>query len=395
MSDPIVVVGAARTPIGRYAGSLAGVDAYVLGATAVAAAMERAGLDRAAEVDEVVMGCIAQIGPDSYNARRVALAAGLPDSTPAFNVNRLCGSGLQAILSGAMELQVGHGSVVVAGGNESMSRVPFLLPEARAGHALGDRALVDGTVAILTDPWSGQHMGATAENVAREYGVSRTEQDSWALLSQQRTAAATEAGRFVAQIAPVSVPARRGATIEVTTDEHPRPDTTAEALAALRPAFDREGTVTAGNSSGINDGGAAVVLMRESEARAKGHTPLARLVDWASGAMDPQLMGVAPVIAVERVLARTSMSIADLGVVELNEAFASQVVAVMRETGMTHEQVNPLGGAIALGHPVGATGAILTVKLVHALHDLDVERGLVTMCIGGGQALAAIFERCS
>lgn len=395
MQDPIVVVSAARTPIGRYAGSLSGIDGHVLGATAVGAALDRAGLARTEGVDEVVMGCIAQVGPDSYNARRVALAAGLPDSTPAFNVNRLCGSGLQAILSGAMELQTGHGSVIVAGGNESMSRVPFLMPEARAGHALGNRALVDGTVAILTDPWSGQHMGVTAENVAREYGVTRADQDAWALLSQQRTATAVADGRFDGQIVPVAVPARRGSVTEVSADEHPRPDTTADALADLRPAFDKEGTVTAGNSSGINDGGAAVVLMRESEARALGRAPLARLVDWAGAAMDPQLMGVAPVIAVRQVLERTSMAMADIDIIELNEAFAAQVVAVMRATGMSPEQVNPLGGAIALGHPVGATGAILTVKLVHALHDLDAERGLVTMCIGGGQALAAVFERCS
>jgi len=395
VQDPIVIVSGARTPIGRYAGSLSHVEAHVLGATAVSAALDRAALDHADGVDEVVMGCIAQMGPDSYNARRVTLAAGLPDDTPAFNVNRLCGSGLQAIISGAMELQAGHGSVIVAGGNESMSRVPFLVPEARAGHALGDRALIDGTVAILTDPWSGKHMGVTAENVAREYGITRADQDSWALLSQQRAAAAVAEGRFERQIAPVAVPDRRGAVAQVTADEHPRPDTSANGLATLRPAFDREGTVTAGNSSGINDGGAAVVLMRESEARAVGRDPLARLVDWASAAMDPQLMGVAPIIAVRRVLNRTALTMADIDIVELNEAFAAQVVAVMRETGMTHEQVNPLGGAIALGHPVGATGAILTVKLVHALQDLDAERGLVTMCIGGGQALAAVFERCS
>jgi acetyl-CoA C-acetyltransferase len=384
-------VNGARTPIGRYAGALSGVDAYELGATAVHAAVTRAGIDPNS-VDEVIMGCIGQVGADAYNARRVALKAGLPESTTAYTVNRLCGSGLQAILSGAMQLQVGASDVVAAGGNESMSRLPWLVPDARAGHRLGDRVIQDGTLAILTDPWSNAPMGVTAENVAAQYGVTRADQDAYALASQQRAADAITRGAFVEQIAPVAITSRKGTTT-VLEDEHPRPDTTLESLASLRPAFASEGTVTAGNSSGINDGGAAVILMREDEAVARGLTPQMRLVGWAKGAMDPQLMGYAPTIAVKRVLEKTGMTIEDIDIVELNEAFAAQVVAVMRDTGMSEEQTNPNGGAIAFGHPVGATGAILTVKLAHDLIDRDLNTGMVTMCIGGGQALAAIFAR--
>jgi acetyl-CoA C-acetyltransferase len=385
-------VNGARTPIGRYAGALASVDGHELGAGALRAAISRSGLDPAS-IDEVIMGCIGQVGADAYNARRVALAAGLPESTTAFTVNRLCGSGLQAILSGAMQLQTGASDVVAAGGNESMSRLPWLVPDARAGHRLGDRVIQDGTLAILTDPWSNAPMGVTAENVARAYGVNREDQDAYALASQQRAKAAIDRGAFTAQIAPVDIASRKGTTT-VTEDEHPRPDTSLESLASLRPAFVDGGTVTAGNSSGINDGGAAVILMREDDAVAQGLAPQMRLVAWAKGAMDPQLMGYAPTIAVKRVLGKTGMAIKDIDVIELNEAFAAQVLAVMRDTGMSEEQTNPNGGAIAFGHPVGATGAILTVKLAHDLIDRDLSTGMVTMCIGGGQALAAIFARC-
>jgi acetyl-CoA C-acetyltransferase len=388
----IVVVEAVRTPIGRYAGAFADVDAHELGATAVRAAVQRAEVDPGS-VDEVIMGCIGLVGPDAYNARRVSLAAGLPLGTTAFNVNRLCGSGLQAILSGAMQLQVGQSDLVVAGGNENMSRLPYLLPEARAGHRLGDRTLVDGTLAVLTDPWSNAPMGATAENVAREHSVSRADQDAWALVSQQRAAAAVQRHAFDGQVQPVEIAGRSGDVTTVVLDEHPRPDTDLDSLARLRPAFATDGTVTAGNASGINDGAAAVVLMREDDAIAQGREPLARLVDWSRAALDPSVMGFAPTIAVERLLERTGLAMSDLDVIELNEAFAAQVLAVMRATGMSEEQVNPNGGAIAFGHPVGATGAILTVRLVHDLRDRDLTRGMVTLCIGGGQALAAIFER--
>jgi acetyl-CoA C-acetyltransferase len=389
--ESVVVVSGARTPIGSFGGALSSVEAHELGAVAVRAALDRAGADL--PVDEVVLGCIGQVGPDAYNARRVALAAGLPVSTPAFNVNRLCGSGLQALLTGAMQLQTGHGDVVVAGGDESMSQQPFLVPAARDGWRLGDRQLVDGTLSMVTDPWGGYPMGATAEKVAQRFGVSREEQDAWALLSQQRTKAAVDGRAFVAETVPVTVRSRRGDTV-VDADEHPRPSTTAEDLAALRPAFASDGTVTAGNSSGINDGAAAVVLMRESDARARGLAVLGRLVGWQSAALEPEIMGYAPTTAIARLLDRLGLAASDLDVVELNEAFAAQVVAVIRDAGLDPERTNPNGGGIALGHPVGATGAILVVKLLHDLHRRDLERGMVTMCIGGGQALAAVFERC-
>ncbi|RKT35645.1 acetyl-CoA C-acetyltransferase [Microbacterium sp. AG1240] len=388
--ERVVLVAGARTPIGSFAGSLSTVPAHELGAAAVGAALERAGLSPA-DVDEVVMGCIAQNGPDAYNARRVALAAGLPTRVPAFTVNRLCGSGLQAIWSGAQELLWGGVDVVVAGGDESMSRTPFLDFGARDGARLGDRRLLDGTLAILTDPFSGKHMGTTAENVAERYGVSRREQDEFALESQRR--AATDAARaaFAEEIVPVTTPGRTG--VEVAVDQHPRPDTSLEVLAGLRAAFREGGSVTAGNSSGINDGAAATVLMRESDARDRGLAGLATLEAVATAGVDPEIMGYAPVIALERLWAQTGLTPADVDVVELNEAFAAQAVAVIRDAGLDPEKTNPYGGAIALGHPVGATGAILSVRAAIDLRRRDLEYAVVTMCIGGGQALAALFRR--
>ena len=387
----VVLVSGARTPIGSYGRSLADVPAHELGAAVVRRALEAC---PDTVIDEVIMGCVGQVGGDAYNARRVALAAGLPISTPAFNVNRLCGSGLQAVLSAAMQVQSGDSTVIVAGGDESMSRQPALLSTARDGLRLGHRSLVDGTLSLMTDPWSDELMGVTAENVARRFGVSRTEQDEWAALSQSRTAQAQASGVFVEQIVPITVAYDKGATTVVETDEHPRPQTTVEALAALRPAFAANGTVTPGNSSGINDGAAAVVVMLEETAARLGRPARMRLRAWSSAALEPGLMGYAPTIAVGRALDRAGLSMSELDVIELNEAFAAQVVAVVRDTGMDPDKVNPNGGAIALGHPVGATGAILTVKLMHDLADRDLQFGMVTMCIGGGQALAAIFERC-
>jgi acetyl-CoA C-acetyltransferase len=389
----VVVVGAARTPIGKYAGAFATVPAHELGAATVRAALSRAQVPPEA-VDEVIMGCIAQVGPDAYNARRVSIAAGIPVSSTAVTVNRLCGSGLQSILDGAMQLQVGASDVVVAGGDENMTRVPYLMPEGRAGFRLGDRSLIDGTLAMLTDPWSNELMGSTAEAVARVHSVSRLDQDTWAALSQQRAVAAMARGVFAEQIVGIDVPMGKGKTTTVTIDEHPRAGTTVETLALLVPSFAKDGTVTAGNSSGINDGAGAVVLMREEDAIREGRQPMLRLRAWGRGGLEPGLMGFAPSIAIPRALAKAGMSIEDLDVVELNEAFAAQVVAVMRTMKMTEEQTNPNGGAIAFGHPVGATGAILTTRLAYDLRDRDLQTGMVTMCIGGGQALAAIFERC-
>ncbi|WP_228684687.1 thiolase family protein [Amycolatopsis thermoflava] len=388
--DRIVLLEGARTPVGSFGGAFKDVPGFELGATAAKAAIERSGVEPEA-IGEVVMGCIGQVGPDAYNARRVALAAGLPVSTPAYTVNRLCGSGLQAIWSAAMQMRWGGVDLALAGGDESMSRMPFYDFGARSGYRLGDRTLADGTVMMLTDPFHNVHMGVTAENVAREYGISRQEQDEFALESQRRAASVAAKVAFAEEIVPVEVGGRRPVT--VTEDEHPKPGTTLEALAKLRPAFEKDGTVTAGNASGINDGAAAVVLARESVAAEQGLTGLVALEAVATAAMEPELMGYAPVPALNKLFAQTGTTPADIDVVELNEAFASQAVAVIRDAGLDPEKTNPYGGAIALGHPVGATGAILTLRAAKHLVRNDQELGVVTMCIGGGQALAALLRR--
>jgi acetyl-CoA C-acetyltransferase len=415
-SQTIVIVGAARTAIGKYGGGFKNTPAHELGAAAIRAAMERAGVT-ADMVDEVVMGQVGEVGPDAYNARRCALAAGLPVTSTAMNVNRLCGSGLQAIWTGALEILSGAARVVVAGGDENMTRQPFLDYGARLdGFKLGDRTLVDGTLSLVTDPFGRYPMGETAERVAGRYNVSREEQDRWALRSQQRTTAAIRSGYFVEQIVPMTV--REGKReVEVKTDEHPR-ETTLEKLATLPPVFRKgaganpanpanvntpealvEGarplpTVTAGNSSGINDAGAAVVLMTEEQARAEGRRPLMRMAAAAVAGYEPEIMGIVPIYAVRSVLTTMRMKPSDLDVIELNEAFAAQVLPIMRETELDPERVNPDGGAIALGHPIGATGAILTVKALYWLKRHQAEWALVTMCIGGGQGIAAIFQNC-
>ncbi|MHA6758259.1 thiolase family protein [Streptacidiphilus sp. PAMC 29251] len=389
-TQKIVVVDGARTPIGSFGKAFKDVPAHQLGAVAVREALRRSGVD-AAEVEEVVMGCIGQVGPDAYNARRVALAAGLPESTPAYTVNRLCGSGLQAVWSAAMQMNWGGAEVTVAGGDESMSRMPFLDFGARSGYRLGDRTLVDGTVGILTDPFSKEHMGRTAEAVARRYRVSRTEQDEFAVESQRRAASDRARAVFAEEITPVETGGRRSVT--VTEDEHPKPGTTMEALAKLPPAFEAGGSVTAGNSSGINDGAAALVLATERAAAARGLSGLVALEAVATAAMEPGLMGYAPVLALDKLFKQTGTSPSDIGIVELNEAFAAQAVAVIRDAGLDPATTNPYGGAIALGHPVGATGAILTLRVAKDMVRRDLELGIVTMCIGGGQALAALFRR--
>ncbi|MCW2793535.1 MAG: acetyl-CoA acetyltransferase [Nocardioides sp.] len=388
--DRIVLVDGARTPVGSFGGVFKDVPAHELGAAATRAALERAGFG-AADVEEVVMGCIGQVGPDAYNARRVAVAAGLPTSVPAYTVNRLCGSGLQAIWSAAMEMRWNDLDVALAGGDESMSRMPFYDFGARNGYRLGDRPLVDGTVMMLTDPFHGFHMGVTAERVAEKYDVSRVAQDEFAAESQRRAATSAARAVFAEEIVPVEVGGRRPVT--VTEDQHPKPETTVETLAVLRPAFAADGTVTAGNASGINDGAAAVVLARESVVAERGLTGLVTLEAVATAAMEPELMGYAPVLALRSLFSKTGTTPRDIDVVELNEAFASQAVAVIRDAGLDPEKVNPYGGAIALGHPVGATGAILSLRVARDLVRRDLELGVVTMCIGGGQALAALFRR--
>lgn len=386
----IVIVDGARTPIGRFAGSLSSVPAHELGAIAAIEAMKRAGV-APADIDEVIMGCIGQVGPDGYNARRVALAAGLPNRVPAFNVNRLCGSGLQAIWSGAQQLRWGGTDVVLAGGDESMSRMPFYDYEARGNSRLGNRTLLDGTLAMLTDPFTSEHMGVTAENVADRYKVSREQQDEFAAESQRRAATAEAKAAFAEEITAVEVGGRKPFTVD--TDEHPRPETTVESLAALKPAFRAGGSVTAGNASGINDGAAAVVMMREETLKEKDLNGLATLEYVATAALEPEIMGYAPVLALKRLFADTGLSPKDIGVIELNEAFASQAVAVIRDAGLDPSTTNPYGGAIALGHPVGATAAMLTLRAAKDLKRKNLDYAIVTMCIGGGQALAALLKR--
>lgn len=388
--EPIVVVDGARTPVGSFGGVFKDVPAHELGATAAKAALARAGV-APEDIDEVVMGCIGQVGPDAYNARRVALAAGLPVSTPAYTVNRLCGSGLQAVWSAAMQMRWGGVDFALAGGDENMSRMPFYDFGARNGYKLGDRTLVDGTVGMLTDPFHNVHMGVTAENVATKYGVSRIEQDEFAVESQRRAATAAAKAAFAEEITPVEIGGRKPVTVD--TDEHPKPGTTAETLGKLRAAFVSGGTVTAGNASGINDGAGALVLATQSAAQEKGLTGLVTIEAVATGALEPELMGYAPVLALRNLFEQTGTTPADIGVVELNEAFASQAIATIRDAGLDPEKTNPYGGAIALGHAVGATGAILSLRVAKDMVRRDLELGIVTMCIGGGQALAALFRR--
>ena len=388
--ERVAIIAGARTPIGSFGKAFRGTAAHELGAVAVREALVRAGI-APEEVGEVVMGNIGQVGADAYNARRVSIGAGMQTSVPAFTVNRLCGSGLQAIWSGAQQLLWGGVDVVVAGGDENMTRLPFYDYNARFNDRLGDRTLVDGTLQMLSDPFTGMHMGVTAENVASRFGVSREQQDAFAVESQRRAALPAAQAAFAEEIVPVTTSGRNPVTVSV--DEHPKPGTTLEVLAGLRPAFAEGGSVTAGNSSGINDGAAAVVLMRESDARTRGLTPLATLEAVTTAGVDPDIMGYAPTDALTKLFAQTGLTPDDIGHTELNEAFASQALAVIRDAGLDPERTNPFGGAIALGHPVGATGAILTLRAALDFRRRGHDHAIVSMCIGGGQALAALLRR--
>ena len=389
--EGIVVAGGVRTAIGKFAGAFKDTPSSDLGANAIRAAVERAGIGPEV-VDEVILGCVGQVGEDAFNARLATLKAGLPEKTTAFNVNRLCGSGLQAINSAVQELRTGEAQVVVAGGNENMSIQPYLLPRSQVGWRLGEATLIDGTMSLVTDPFGRYQMGSTAEKVADRYDVSREAQDKFAAESQRRTAAAIAEGRFDDQIVPVAIPQKKGDPVIARVDEHPRPGTTMESLGRLKPAFREGGSVTAGNSSGINDAGAAVVVMTKAKADELGVTPQLEWVADAVAGIAPEIMGVAPIFAVQNLLKKVGMTINDIDLMELNEAFAAQAVAVIRELEIDPEKVNPNGGAIALGHPVGATGAILTVKLAYELKRRKAEWGIVTMCIGGGQGIATLFR---
>jgi acetyl-CoA C-acetyltransferase len=389
----IFVVGAARTAIGTFGGALKDVPNTQLATTAVRAAIERSGVAPDA-VGHLVMGNVIPTDVrDAYLSRVAAIDAGCPIETPAFNVNRLCGSGLQAIVSAAQAIALGDCDIAIGAGSESMSRGPYFDTSARYGARMGDAVLVDYMLGILHDPWEKMHMGITAENVAARYKISREQQDELAAASHQRAAAALAAGRFKEQIVAVEVKTRKG-TVLFDTDEHVRADTTVETLAKMKPAFKKEGgVVTAGNASGINDGAAAVVLAEGARAKALGLKPLARLVGYAHAGVEPAYMGIGPVPATRKVLERTGLKVADLDVIESNEAFAAQACAVVKELGLDPAKVNPNGSGISLGHPVGATGTIITVKAIAELQRTGGRYALVTMCIGGGQGIAAIFER--
>jgi acetyl-CoA C-acetyltransferase len=389
---PVFVLSAARTPIGKFGGAFASLSAADLGEAAAKAALERSGLPPAA-VDETIFGHARQAGGGPNTARQVSHRAGVPDATPAFTVNKACASSLKAITLGALTIAAGENDVVLAGGTECMSATPYLLPRARFGMRMGDTEVVD---AMYRDgflcPLCGQLMGETAENLVREYGILRAEQDAYALESQRRAVAAAKEGRFADEIIPVSVQGRKG-TVEVIADEHPRADSSLESLSRLPPVFDPQGTVHAGNSSGITDGAAALVLGTEEEAKKAGVEPLARVAAWTSAGVDPARMGIGPVPAIRALLEKTKLKLSDIDLIELNEAFASQVIACARDLSLDLSRVNVNGGAVALGHPIGATGARITTTLLHELRRRGAKRGIATLCVSGGMGMAVLFER--
>ena len=389
--NEVVIVGAARTPVGTFGGAFAEVPAPKLGAVAIAEALKRAGV-KPDQVDEVLMGNVLSAGLGMNPARQASLAAGIPDSTPATSVNKVCGSGLKTVALAAGAIMLGDAEIVVAGGMEGMSSTPYLLSKARYGYRMGhgeltDHMIRDGLWCVLTDC----HMGNTAENVALEREISRADQDAFAAESQRRAGRAWETGVFAEEVVPVEV-AQRKSTVIVDKDEHPRPDTTEEKLAALRPAFAPDGTVTAGNASGINDGGAAVVVTSLKKAEELGVKPLASIRAYASAGVAPRVMGLGPIPATRKVLAKAGLSLDEIDLIEANEAFAAQSLAVGRELGWDWERVNVNGGAIALGHPIGASGTRILVTLLYEMKRRQAKRGLATLCIGGGQGIAMIVE---
>ena len=390
MTD-IVILGGARTAIGAFGGALAGTSPIDLCTTVATAALDRSGVTPD-QIGHVAIGHVINTEPrDMYLSRVAAMQAGIPESTPAMNVNRLCGSGVQAIVSMVQTLQLGDAEFALAGGAESMSRSPFIISDQRWGTKMGDVNTQDMMLGALNCPFGTGHMGITAENVAREHGISRADQDAFALQSQDRAAAAINAGYFDSQITPVQVRVKRN-TVDFLRDEHPK-TTTLETLGGLRAVFEKDGTVTAGNASGLNDGAAAVVMATADAAKAAGLTPKFRVIGYAHAGVRPEVMGIGPIPAVQKLLAKTGLAASDFDVIESNEAFASQALAVSKELKFDPAQVNPNGGAIALGHPVGATGAIIAVKAMYELDRTGGKRGLITMCIGGGQGIALAIER--
>jgi len=390
--EDVVIVSGVRTAIGRFNGSLANTPASELGSTVIKEAVEQAGIDPG-EVDQVIMGIVGQVAEDAYLSRVATIKAGLKIETPAVNVNRLCGSGLEAINSAARYIETGDAEVVVAGGAENMTRLPYYLRKARSGYRLGHDTIEDGVVKLLSDPFEDYHMGITAENLAEKFEISRAAQDEFSAESQRRALSAIEKGYFKDQIVPLTV--RKGREEQIfDTDEFPQ-NSSVEKLSKLRPAFKKDGMVTPGNASGINDGASATVVMSASKAESLGVKARLRLVARAEAGVDPAIMGSGPIPAVNKVLEKADMTLGQIDVIELNEAFASVACACANELSLDPQKTNPNGGAIALGHPVGATGNILTVKLMYEMERTGARYGLVSMCIGGGQGIATIFERLS
>lgn len=389
----VVIVSAARTPIGSFGGLLSGISAVELGTIAAKAAIERSGIDPAL-IGETFVGNILSAGLGQNLARQIAIYSGVPVEIPAITINQLCGSGLRAVALAAQGIMLGHYDAALAGGTESMSNAPYLLPKGRFGYRMGNGAVIDSMITDgLQDVFNNYHMGITAENIAEKWNLSREAQDAFALASQHKTEAAQKAGRFKDEIIPVPIPQRKGDPIMADTDEFPRHGLTIEGLQKLRPAFKKDGTVTAGNASGINDGAAMLVVMSARQAESLGLKPLARIVSFASCGLDPSIMGYGPVPATRKALKQAGLTIDDIDLVEANEAFAAQSLAVLKDLNLDPEKVNVNGGAIALGHPIGASGARVLTTLLYELQRRDLKRGLATLCIGGGQGISMIVER--
>ena len=391
--EQAVIVNAVRTPVGSFGKSLAGVSAVDLGVIALKEALARTGLDPA-QIDEVILGNVLQAGLGQNPARQVAIHAGIPKEVPALTINKVCASGLKSVFLAAQAVMLGDAEVVIAGGIENMSQAPYAVKEARWGQRMGDSKLVDLMILDgLWDAFNGYHMGNTAENVSAKFGVSREEQDQFALASQQKAEAAIKDGNFKDEIVPVPIPQRKGEPILFDTDEHPRAGTTLEALKKLKPAFKPNGTVTAGNASGINDGAAIIAVMSASKAASLGLEPMAFIRSYSSSGVDPAIMGIGPIRASQKALAKIGWKAEELDLIEANEAFAAQAIAVNREMGWDLSRVNVNGGAIALGHPIGASGARILTTLLHAMNKRNAKKGLATLCIGGGQGAAIVVER--
>ncbi|MFH0352344.1 MAG: acetyl-CoA C-acetyltransferase [Chromatiales bacterium] len=393
MTEKVVIVAAGRTAVGNFGGSLSSIPAHSLGAKVIAALLKKTGI-KPEQVDEVILGQVLTAGCGQNPARQAAIEAGIPPTVPAMTINKVCGSGLKAVHFAAQAIQCGDAELVVAGGQESMSLAPHVLPKSRLGMKMGDWALSDSMIVDeLWDAFNNYHMGVTAENIVKQYKIAREEQDRFAAATQQKTEAAQKAGRFKEEIIPIEIPQKKGDPIIIDSDEFPRPGVTAEGLAKLRPAFDKDGTVTAANASGLNDGAAAVIVTSEAKARALGIAPMVWISAYASSGVDPAIMGTGPIPASKKCLKKAGWSVDELDLIEANEAFAAQAISVNRELGWDTGKVNVNGGAIALGHPIGASGARVLVTLLYELKRRNAHKGLATLCIGGGQGVALAVQR--